>query len=114
MAANNEAVKGRVASILLESEKAHSRKSTVAKSVPTSSLARPGPAGYARNAPGRRDKVSCVTRNLLQPVATRYTPVSREFAGSSVLCARVLDRGYRISLHHEELLPPGTPRRLSR
>ena len=52
-----------VASNHRASEKAHSRKSTVAKSVPTSSLARPGPAGYARNTPGRRDKVSCVTRS---------------------------------------------------
>src|SRR5215212_11982606 len=103
-----------VASIHPAAEKDHSRKSTVAKSVPTSSLARPGPAGYARNTPVRRDKVSCVRRILLQPVATCYTPVSREFAGPSVLCARVLDRGYRISLHHGELLPPGTPRRLSR
>src|SRR5215217_2432763 len=104
-----ELARGRFPSIHRVAEKAHSRKLALAKSVPTSSLARPGAAGYARNTPGRRDKVSCVTRILLQPVATRYPPVSREFAGSSVLCARVLDRGYRISLHHEELLPPGPP-----
>src|SRR5215212_6901457 len=44
-------------------EKARSRKLALAKSVPTPSFELPGPAGHARNTPGRRDKVSCVTRS---------------------------------------------------
>ena len=65
-----------VASIHPAAEKAHSRKLALAKSVPTSSFELPGPAGHARNTPGRREKVSYVTRSCcnLWRLATPQSP----------------------------------------